>query len=57
MIPRLSRPIFKSWSEIPLCIGMIGFLIYLAFYSHNCWVLIQHCGGLLEAIHDFYSVD
>lgn len=57
MIPRLTRPIFKHWSEIPLSIGLVLFIIFCVMDCHRSWVIIQHCGGLLESIHDFCSVD
>jgi hypothetical protein len=50
MIPRLSRPLFKHWSEIPLAIGLVLFAIQLARYSIYAWDVIQRCGGLAAAL-------
>lgn len=47
---RLSRPVFKHWSEVPLSIGLVLFACFLACYCFNCIAIMEHMGGMLDAL-------
>lgn len=55
MIPRLSRPLVKHWSEVPLLLGLLVFLGVIVKQCAIYWATIQRMGGLAESIRTFFG--
>lgn len=52
MIPRLSRPLFRHWSEIPLFVGLLVTTILAVRCGLHHWRVIQSYGGLVRVLRE-----